>query len=103
MIEASDGEELLEMVRIHRPALIIADFMMPKIDGLECRKRLIQTEALSKIPMILCTAVDTREVIELGQKVGVREFIFKPFTKNRLLLTVTKCLKPDQKESPNGD
>ena len=61
-LEAENGEELLEIADKTTPALIIADYMMPKIDGLKCRETILTIPNLADVPFVLCTAVDSDEV-----------------------------------------
>ncbi|WP_257461197.1 response regulator [Archangium lipolyticum] len=53
VIHAHDGLEALELARRHRPDLIVTDWMMPRLDGVELCKRLLQDPELKSIPIIL--------------------------------------------------
>jgi DNA-binding NtrC family response regulator len=53
VIHAHDGLEALELARKHRPDLIVTDWMMPRLDGVELCKRLLQDPELKAIPIIL--------------------------------------------------
>ncbi|QRO01103.1 response regulator [Archangium violaceum] len=53
VLHAHDGLEALELARKHRPDLIVTDWMMPRLDGVELCKRLLQDPELKAIPIIL--------------------------------------------------
>ena len=79
VLEAVDGQEGLEMARIHKPDLIISDGLMPKMDGFCFLRNIAKDKELSNIPFIFYSAVyhydkDTKLAIALG----ARAFIEKP-------------------------
>jgi two-component system, cell cycle response regulator DivK len=57
---AQDGEEALQMLRDHRPDLIVSDIQMPKMDGLQLARAVKQDSELRKIPLIALTAFSLR-------------------------------------------
>lgn len=61
VVEAQDGEDGLNKVKIHAPQLILLDLMMPKIDGFEFINLLRQNLEWTKIPVIIITAKDLSE------------------------------------------
>lgn len=79
VIEARDGEKLIELVTQEKPHLIVTDYMMPKIDGLTCRERIMENSELQEIPFVLISAVNTTEVMDRAKTLGVTRFIVKPF------------------------
>ena len=82
---ANNGEEaLIKLNNPIRPYLIFMDIHMPRMNGLECLTKIIQTEGCSHIPVImLSTAVPQ---IEMARSLGARGFIEKP-SDNRGLKT----------------
>ena len=70
LLKATDGEEALDMAMKERPDLIIMDIWLPKMDGLEVTRRLRETPAFSRTPIIGVTAYamkgDREKVIESG-------------------------------------
>lgn len=79
VISASNGKEGLEIIRKEMPDLIIADIMMPEMDGLEMTRRIKEDFRTSHIPVILLTALsDINEQIE-GIKTGAEAYVLKPF------------------------
>ena len=78
VIKAESGAQALEMVR-EKPDLIVLDIMMPKMDGYEVCRRLKNNKETSKIPIIMLTAKHAIDDLKDAIKVGVDEYITKPF------------------------
>nr|WP_294795815.1 hybrid sensor histidine kinase/response regulator transcription factor [uncultured Mucilaginibacter sp.] len=78
--EATNGKEGWEKARQFNPDLIVSDVMMPLMDGVELARK-IKTETITAhIPIILLTAMGSEEKQLEGLKVGVNDYITKPFT-----------------------
>ena len=89
IIEAQDGLEGLEKVKLHQPDLILCDVMMPNLDGYGFLKKHLASE-LANIPVVLLTA-KTEELDEIiGKGLGAKEYIKKPFTFQELKRVVEK-------------
>ena len=92
MIEAEDGEVGLQRVAEHRPDLIILDYNMPVLDGVEMLKRLRADEALKKTKVIMLTANSNPETIATVARLGVRDYITKPFVDEQLLAKAARLI-----------
>lgn len=83
-LEATDGEEALEVVVRDKPDLIIMDTQLPKLNGLEVARKLRQMPAFSHIPIIAITAYamkgDKEKIIEAGCDV----YLSKPINTRQL-------------------
>lgn len=80
ILTAEDGAEALEKLRENEVTLIVSDWMMPRMDGVEFCKALRADQAISHIPFILLTAkTDTNSKIE-GMDCGADAYIEKPFS-----------------------
>jgi len=78
--EATNGKDGWEKIKRLNPDLVVSDIMMPLMDGVELAKK-IKTETLTAhIPVILLTAMGSEEKQLEGLKVGVNDYITKPFT-----------------------
>ncbi len=80
LIEAEDGEEGLEKARNAQPDIILSDYMMPGMDGLEMAERLRGDESVSHIPIIILSARTDEDSIIKGLRTGVDAYIEKPFS-----------------------
>ena len=86
VIIAKDGEEVLDLVKTHKPDLIILDYMMPVLDGLETCKALKKDNETKSIPVIMVTGYPEEKQNSLD--VGAVDFISKPIDKTDLLLRI---------------
>ncbi|WP_256011479.1 hybrid sensor histidine kinase/response regulator transcription factor [Desertivirga xinjiangensis] len=77
--EAGDGMEGLQLAQKFLPDIILSDVMMPVLDGNELCKRLKADEYTSHIPIILLTALSSKEHTIAGLSSGADDFITKPF------------------------
>lgn len=91
VIEAVDGQEALDILKIQTPDLILLDLYLPKIDGYEVCRRVKADEKLKKIPVILltATAADGKEKIE---ELGAEDCVIKPFQAEALLEKIKKLI-----------
>jgi len=90
---AANGKEGLNKVFENPPDLIIVDYMMPGMSGIEFIEKLKSHSQLSLIPAIMLTATDTEESEIKALTVGADDWIQKPIHKQRLLVRVKRFLK----------
>ena len=74
--EARDGEEAVELAREHKPDLAVMDVKMPRLDGIEAARRMLEERPL---PIVMLTAFDQRELVERAAEAGVYGYLVKPF------------------------
>ena len=92
VLEASNGQEALEVLEQQTVNLIISDVMMPVMDGMELCRRVKHDIRYSHIPIILLTARTAEEHVLNGLKEGADDYITKPFNLEILLLRIQKQL-----------
>ena len=90
----ADGESGLAAARRLRPGLVVLDWLMPRMDGLEvCRAlRADADPALARTPVLLLTAKSQEPDLERGFAAGATDFIAKPFGTRELVSRVTAAL-----------
>jgi DNA-binding response OmpR family regulator len=93
VLVAEDGERGLEAAKAELPDLIISDWMMPKMDGLEFCRLAKQNEKLRFTYFILLTARDTQDDKIEGIETGADDFVTKPFNDRELLARVRAGLR----------
>ena len=93
---AGDGVEALEKTESFKPDVILLDYMMPKMNGLEVVRRLREIEQLKSIPVILLTAKATQEDKIAGLDAGADDYVTKPFDSFELLARVRAMLRIKQ-------
>ncbi|HZX95362.1 MAG TPA: ATP-binding protein, partial [Myxococcales bacterium] len=96
VISAEDGLKGLEMARKERPSLVIADLMMPGIDGLELTRRLRAGEDTRHIPVLMLTAKGDLDDRVAGLETGVSAYLAKPFSPRELLTTARALVKAQE-------
>ena len=93
IIEAKDGLDALEILKVEQPDLILTDVMMPEIDGIELTKRLKSSLTTSHIPIVMLTARTSREQKIEGIENGADAYIEKPFNLDYLNIRIKKLLE----------
>ncbi|HMA37512.1 MAG TPA: response regulator, partial [Chloroflexia bacterium] len=89
VLEAPDGEAGLQLARLHAPALIILDVLLPGQDGWTILRALKSDPALAGIPVLVVTIVDNSG---LGFALGAAEYLIKPVAREQLLALVARYL-----------
>src|SRR5271156_1671116 len=74
--EARDGEEAVAQAREHRPDLAVMDVKMPRLDGIDAARRILEERP---IPIVMLTAFGQRELIDRAAEAGVYGYLVKPF------------------------
>lgn len=93
VVTARDGQEALEMAQADRPDLIITDYHMPQLSGLELCQRLKQDPATTGIPAIMLTARGYHLEPSDTEQSGILRMLSKPFSPRQLLTTVNEVLE----------
>ena len=88
----ADGESGLAAARRLRPDLVVLDWLMPRMDGLEVCRALRADPALARTPVLLLTAKSQDPDLERGFAAGATDFIAKPFSTRELVSRVTAAL-----------
>lgn len=93
VVAATDGREALDRAQTELPDLIILDIMMPLMDGIEVLRQLGYQRETRKIPVIMLTAKTGNRDVTQAREMGVKEYLTKPFDRDRLLAAVRKALR----------
>ncbi len=80
--EARDGEEAVELARSEQPDVAIMDVKMPKLDGIEAARRILDERP---IPIVMLTAYGQQELVSRAVEAGVFGYLVKPFREQDLL------------------
>jgi two-component system chemotaxis response regulator CheY len=85
--EAANGREALEVIETEKTAvsLVLADWNMPEINGLELLKRLRQKPELSSLVVVMVTTETELDQMAAALEAGANEYVMKPFTKDILV------------------
>ena len=90
VLEAADGGEAVEIARRECPDLILMDLSLPTLDGIAATRQIREIEELCDVPIIACSAHDTREWSGKALTGGCTDFVSKPVDFN-LLEKVIDC------------
>jgi diguanylate cyclase (GGDEF)-like protein len=93
IIEANNGQEALEKVYHSSPDLIILDYKMPKLDGVEVCQRLKRDILLRHLPIIMLTGKGELNDKVKGIDAGADDYLVKPFEPQELLARVKMILR----------
>ena len=100
VLDVGDGEAALEAVAKQKPALIVLDVMLPKLDGLEvCRK--LRAEK-NPVFILMLTARDEDIDKILGLELGADDYLTKPFNPRELVARVKAILRRGEGKAPAG-
>ncbi len=92
ILEASDGESALQLIRRERPDVVILDRMMPRLSGFDVAAAALADPVTRHIPLILLTALDRPSARDGDTTPDVFAYLIKPFSPLQLLATVRKAL-----------
>jgi len=93
VLRAKNGKETVEMIKEKQPGLIVLDMVMPETDSLELIHH-IRTKMKNEAPIILLAPIEKEdeEVLE-AFRLGVQDFVTKPFKPTELILRIKRVLQ----------
>jgi CheY-like chemotaxis protein len=92
---ARSGEEAVARARAHRPHLVLMDFEMPGIDGLQAARELRALPGMSTTPIILVTSHSEAACLEAAFRAGCTDYVIKPVEESELMLKIRTYLGQD--------
>ncbi|OON96532.1 MAG: two-component system response regulator [Epulopiscium sp. Nele67-Bin005] len=84
--EAGNGLEAIEMAKAHKPDIVTLDITMPEMDGIQAIGGILDASPDSKV--IMCSAMGQQAMVVEAIKKGAKDFIVKPFDKDRVLQAI---------------
>lgn len=97
VVEAPGGEEALSRLAMTDVDLIVCDLMMPGMDGMELTRKVRENFATSHIPILMLTARTSDETRLDSYRIGVDDFILKPFSEEMLLTRIDNIMRSKQR------
>ncbi|QEQ98208.1 phosphate regulon transcriptional regulator PhoB [Neptunomonas concharum] len=98
-LEAESAQEAHAMIVDQKPDMILLDWMMPNMSGIELARRLRKDEVTADIPIIMLTAKGEEENKVKGLEAGVDDYITKPFSPRELVARLKAVLR---RATPKG-
>ena len=99
VVEATNGQEAVDMAPDVNPDLIMLDVRMPKLSGYEACKKLKEQDATRDFPVVFLSARGQDQEIKYGLGLGAVEYILKPFAPDELQKRVSSLLERLEKDS----
>jgi two-component system phosphate regulon response regulator PhoB len=93
VIQAADGEEALAQIREDLPDLIVLDWMMPKLSGLEVCRQLKSRPETRRVPVIMLSARSEEVDRVRGLETGADDYVIKPYSVTELMARVRANLR----------
>lgn len=90
---AESATQAHEMIFDQRPNLILLDWMLPDVSGLEFARRLRKEEATQELPIIMLTAKAEEDEKVLGFNAGIDDYVTKPFSSKELIARINAVLR----------
>lgn len=94
VVTVNSGTRALKYLETNKPDLILLDIQMPSMDGFEALRKIRAMEGRADIPVIMLTGVESKRYVVEGVKLGIRDYILKPFTTKELIERIQRVLKP---------
>jgi len=92
VLEAINGEEVVDMARGEKPDIILMDIMMPKVDGYTACYTIKKDPLTKVIPIVMLTALGQELNVKLGKEIGADGYMTKPFSPRVLVDTIAQFL-----------
>jgi signal transduction histidine kinase/CheY-like chemotaxis protein/ligand-binding sensor domain-containing protein len=101
---ASDGQSAIDFLHSNPlPDLIVCDIMMPQMNGFQFIEFLKSKDAYAQIPVLIQTAVANSKDRQKAKRLGISEYLIKPYEEKELLRIVQKMIPIKKENSPNDD
>ena len=100
LLEAANGEEGLALASRANPDLIILDYNMPVMDGIAMLRKMREDPGMKRTPVIMLTADSGLQSVATVARLGVRDYVTKPFREEELLAKVGRIIPLISREEP---
>ena len=84
VLEASDGMEALEKLKVEKVGLILSDINMPNMDGIEFLGKLKADDAFKNVPIVMVTTEGSQAKVMQALQLGAAGYVRKPFTAEQI-------------------
>jgi len=103
LIDAENGDQILEKVRQKKPDLVLLDLKAPGISELDVCKQLRSNTVTAEIPLIIVSSMKCEVDRIMALEIGVDDYVTKPFSTRELLLRIQAILRRSQREISTGN
>ena len=92
VIEATNGEEALEVARKQKPDAVFMDIVMPKMDGFGACKRMMMDPELKKVPVVIVSSKNQESDKFRAEQLGAKGYVTKPAKVEQIVPILNKIL-----------
>jgi len=92
-IEAENGAQALEVLATEQPVLVLCDWNMPEMNGIEFLRAIKDRPGLAKIPVIMLTTESERRKMIEAIEAGAKHYLTKPFQPETLATKILQCVE----------
>ena len=93
VIEAKDGQEALAVFMKEKIDLVVIDFLMPKVDGLQVIRNIRLSKERARVPVVLMSAISKSQIMGDHPDLGPDHYINKPFKPKKMAKLLDKVLR----------
>ncbi len=93
LVEAEDGQAALQVLKNENIGLVVTDWNMPNMTGLELLEKIRTDPQTAKLPVLMVTAEGLKENVVAAVKAGVNNYVVKPFTAEILQEKIEQIFK----------
>jgi chemosensory pili system protein ChpA (sensor histidine kinase/response regulator) len=87
---AADGKQALESMRLEKPALMLSDVEMPRMDGFELLQNVRTTDRLRDMPVVMITSRIADKHRDHAKSLGANAYLGKPYSEDELIAVLQK-------------
>ena len=99
LLEAGDGLEALKLLKTNWVDLVLTDYNMPNMDGLQLIEEMKKDEILARIPVVVVTTEGSEKKIRTFLEKGASDYLQKPFTPEQVRLKLNRVMgESDEQE-----
>ena len=98
LVTVNSGMRALRYLREEKPDLILLDIRMAQQDGIETLREIRNMEERKDIPVIMLTGVENKDIVVESAKLGVCDYLLKPFSSTELLKRIQRVLGQEETE-----
>lgn len=93
IIEAEDGETGYAKAVEHRPDIVLMDVVMPGMNGFQATRKIVSSEGLQDVPVIMCTSKGQPTDKIWGQRQGAKAYVVKPVNEEELVSEIKRLME----------
>lgn len=99
LVTVNSGMRALRYLELEKPDLILLDIRMAQQDGIETLRKIREKEECKDIPVIMLTGVESRDTVVESAKLGICDYLLKPFSSTELMKRVRRVFGQEEKEN----